>query len=269
MLGFLDHMVSLPFTFFQTRNSGDLMMRVNSNSQMRELITSSTMSAMLDGTLVLIYLGMILAISPSLGALVVGLSVVQASCFYLARSKYREYMTSELEVQAKTQSYLVQLVAGIETLKVAGAEAQAVQHWSNLFAKSTNVGLERARLQALVESMLGMIKAAAPLSIMAYGAVLAMRGEITLGTMLALNSLANGFLGPMGALVDNAVALQGMKAYIKRIDDVLKEKPEQDRTKVKDAPRLNGHIRITNVTFRYSKATPPVIRNASVEIHLA
>jgi ABC-type bacteriocin/lantibiotic exporter with double-glycine peptidase domain len=91
-------------------------------------------------------------------------------------------------------------------------------------------------------------------------------GEITLGMMLALNALAVGFLTPLGALVDNLVSLQGLGSYIERIDDVLREPPEQDPKLVQPAPRLSGHVRLDSVSFRYAAGGKLVVRGASLEI---
>lgn len=266
-LGFLEHLVALPFTFFQTRSAGDLMMRVNSNTQMREILTSNTLSALLDGTLVVVYLAMICAVSPKLGAVVAVLALVQVLLFWVTRTRYRELMSQQLEVQAESHGYLAQLIGGIETLKVAGAERDAVVRWSNMFTRSLNVGLERGRLEAMVGAVLGAVKSGAPLVVMCIGATMAMSGEISLGVMLALNALAVGFLTPLGTLVDNLVSLQGLTSYIERIDDVMREAPEQDRDRVRPAPRLSGHVRLTNVSFRYGAGGPLVVRGASLEIH--
>jgi ABC-type bacteriocin/lantibiotic exporter with double-glycine peptidase domain len=265
-LGFLEHLVSLPFIFFQTRSAGDLMMRVNSNAQMRELLTSNTLSALLDGALVVVYLLLIFVMSPMLGVVVMVLAAIQVVLFWTTKSRYRELMSQQLESQAQSHGYLVQMIAGIETLKVAGAERTAVVRWSNLFTRSLNVGLERGRLEALVGALLSAVKAAAPLVVLCVGAMMTMRGEISLGVMLALNALAAGFLTPLGTLVDNLVSLQGLTSYIDRIDDVMGEKPEQDRTAVQPAPRLRGHVRLTNVSFRYASGAPLVVRGASLEI---
>jgi ATP-binding cassette subfamily B protein len=265
-LGFLEHLVALPFNFFQTRSAGDLMMRVNSNVQMRELLTSSTLSALLDGTLVTVYLALILIISPKLGLVVFVLAIVQVCLFWVTKRRYRDLMSQQLETQAQSHSYLVQLIEGIETLKVAGAERNAVVRWSNLFTRSLNVGLDRGRLEALVDSLLGGVKAAAPLTVMCVGATMCISGEITLGMMLALNALAVGFLTPLGALVDNLVSLQGLGSYIERIDDVLREPPEQDLKRVQPAPRLAGQVRLDNVSFRYAAGGKLVVRGASLEI---
>lgn len=266
-LGFLDHLVDLPYAFFQRRSAGDLMMRVNSNTTIREMLTSNTISGLLDGSLVMIYLILIFLMSASMGGLVLGLGVLQVTVFLLSRRSYRELMSQDLEAQARAQSYLVQLLAGVETLKVAGAEHRAVEHWSNLFVDELNVSLRRGRLAAFVDSLNGLLGAAAPLIILSFGALLVMDGQLSLGTMLALNALAAGFLQPLHGLVNSALQLQLLGSYIERIDDVLSAEIEQDREKVAQAPKLTGQIELDQVSFRYGAQAPRVVRDASLVIH--
>lgn len=265
-LGFLDHLVHLPFAFFQRRSAGDLIMRVSSNTTIRETLTSNTLSALLDGVLIVLYLGLIFAMHAQLGAVTLGLGVLQVIVFVVARRRIRDLMSEDLEAQARAQSYLVQLLGGIETLKVAGAEYRAVEHWSNLFVDELNVALKRGRLQAGVDAVMAFLQAGSPLLIMSLGAVAVMEGELSLGSMLALNALAVGFLTPLSSLVTSALQLQELGGYIERIDDVLVAEREQDRTKVVHPPRLSGKIRLRNVSFRYGPQSPLVVRDVSLEI---
>ncbi|HEX2690161.1 MAG TPA: cysteine peptidase family C39 domain-containing protein, partial [Kofleriaceae bacterium] len=137
-LGFVDYLSRLPYDFFQRRSAGDLMMRVNNNATVRELLTSNTLSALLDGILVVGYAVLILVLAPAMGAMVVGLGVVQIAVFYLARRGYRELMARSLEAQARSQSHLVEMLHGMETLKAAAAETRAVERWSNLYVDELN-----------------------------------------------------------------------------------------------------------------------------------
>ena len=265
-LGFLDHLVGLPYDFFQRRSAGDLMMRVNSNTTVRELITSNTLSTLLDGTLVLLYLVFMLLLSPSLGLMVLGLGVAQIMVFLLSRRPIRDLMTRDLEVQAKSRGYLVELLSGIESLKVAGAEHRAVERWSNLYIDELNVSLERGRLRGLIDAIMGALRAGSPLLILSYGAVLVIEGQLSLGTMLALNALAAGFLTPLATLVESALQLQLLGSYIERIEDVLDTEPEQDRTTVNRAPNLRGEIQLDHVSFRYTPRSPLVVKNVSLSV---
>ncbi len=265
-LGFLDHLADLPYAFFQRRSAGDLMMRVSSNSTIREMLTSNTLSGLLDGTLVFVYLGLIFAIHSGLGALTLGLGVLQVFVFLFSRKRVADLMSEDLEAQARAQSYLVQILAGIETLKVAGAEHRAVEHWSNLFVDELNVSLKRGRLRAVLDTAMGVLQSGAPLLVLSFGAVAVIEGDLTLGSMLALNALAAGFLMPLGSLVNSALQLQLLGSYVERIDDVLSAEREQGQGKVQQPGRLSGMIRVRNVSFRYGPQSPLVVREVSIEI---
>ena len=104
------------------------------------------------------------------------------------------------------------MIEGIETLKVTGAERRAVEHWSNLFVNVMNVSIRRGGLAAVTESTMGALGTASPLILLGYGGYLVLHGELSLGTMLAMNALAVGFLGPVSALVRTALQLQTARA---------------------------------------------------------
>jgi ABC-type bacteriocin/lantibiotic exporter with double-glycine peptidase domain len=91
-------------------------------------------------------------------------------------------------------------------------------------------------------------------------------GQLTLGTMLGLNALAAGFLGPLSGLVTTAVQLQLMASYVERIDDVMQAEPEQDRAKVRAVEKLSGRIELDHVSFRYSPLAPLVVEDVSLKI---
>ena len=265
-LGFVDYLSRLPYDFFQRRSAGDLMMRVNNNATVRELLTSNTLSALLDGSLVIGYAVLILVINPLMGVIVIGLGIVQITVFYLARRGYRELMARSLEAQARSQSYLVEMLHGMETLKAAAAESRAVERWSNLYVDELNVSLDRGRLSARVDAMGSLLTAGSPLGILLLGALQVIAGTITLGEMLAINSLAFGLLMPLSTMVNSALQLQLLSSYMDRIDDVLRTPPEQTGKDVARAPRLTGRVTLQNVSFRYGDNLPFVVRDVSVDI---
>jgi ATP-binding cassette, subfamily B, bacterial len=265
-IGFLDHLIDLPFAFFQRRSTGDLIMRLSSNATVREILTSGAMSAILDGTLVSLYLVLVFWASSLMGVVVVSLALVQLSLYWATRRIQRDLMTESLAVQAKTSSYEVEMLSGIETLKSMGAEFRAVDRWSNLFVDGLNVSLRRGRLDALVSSFLGAFGMAAPLVILGTGAKLVLDGELGLGAMLGLSALGAGFLGPFSALVGVSMRFQVLGSYLERIEDVMQTEPEQDPAKVNRAPRLTGRIQAQGVSFRYSEATPPAVVEVSVDV---
>ena len=265
-LEFLDHMVGLPFAFFQQRSAGDLMMRLNSNSTIREILTSSALSGILDGFLVSLYLLLLFLTHSGMGFLVLFLGLLRVALFLLTRRRYRELMSASLQAQADSRSYQVQMLSGIETLKAMGAEQRSIEQWSNLFVDELNVSIARGKLSAVFDSLLGAFGTASTFIILIFGGFQVIAGELTLGTMLALSALAKSFLTPLSALVSTAVQLQLLGSYLERIHDILETPREQDHSQVRRAPRLQGRITVDQVSFRYGPQSPKVVQEVSLEI---
>jgi ATP-binding cassette subfamily B protein len=103
-LGFVDHLTALPYAFFQKRTTGDLIMRVNSNGTIREILTSTTLSAILDGGLVSLYLILLFLVDSTIALLVVVLGALQVGVFVASRRKVKDLVAQNLEAQARSPS---------------------------------------------------------------------------------------------------------------------------------------------------------------------
>jgi ABC-type bacteriocin/lantibiotic exporter with double-glycine peptidase domain len=216
--------------------------------------------------MVITYLGLLCVVNWRFGLAVVFLGALRIVIFLTSRRRYQELMTESLRATADTSSYQVQMLGGIEILKAAGLERRALERWSNLFIDLMNISIRQGRLSAFVEATLAAVGLGSPLLLLGYGTWLTLHGELSLGTMLAVNSLAAGFLGPLSNLVSNGLQLLTMGSYLERVEDVLVEKPEQERDSAPAAPRLSGEIELRGVSFRHSPAAPWVLRDVSLRI---
>jgi ABC-type bacteriocin/lantibiotic exporter with double-glycine peptidase domain len=263
---FVEHLLALPYVFFQQRPVGDLMMRLNSNQAIREILTSGTLSTLLDGTMILLYLALVFAFDVDMGLLVLALAVIRVGLFLITYKLNRRLMAESLQAQADAQAYAVQFLSGIEVLKASGVEARAIDRWSNLFVDSLNVSLRQGRLDAWVQSTLDALAVASPLMILVFGAWRVLAGDLSLGAMLALNALATGFLTPLSNLVSKTLDLQKVGSYLDRTEDVMETEKEQDAETPGQALRVRGGVALENVSFRYSDNTPFVVHDVSMHI---
>ena len=265
-LGFLEHLVDLPYAFFLKRSSGDLMMRLRSNATVREILTTGTIAALLDGALATVYLLVILALSPVMGALVAVLAAAEVTVLLAARRRNQHLMGESLATEAKSQSYAYEMFSAVETLKAAGAERRSVSHWTNLFIAELNVSLRRGRLSALVETATHGLALLSPIAVLLLGANLVGNGQLSLGTMLALAALATAFLEPLATLVGTALQIQLLGSYLARLDDVFNTPTETAGRDLRHAPKLTGAVRAENLTFRYSPHVAPAVDGADLEV---
>ena len=263
---FLEHLVHLPFSFFQQRSTGDLLMRAGSNATIRETLTSSVLSGALDGVMVLIYLALLLVADVRLGLVVALLAALRMAILAGALRKRQRLTAEQLQSQAAAQSYEVQMLAGIEALKACGAERRAIDSWSHLFVRQLNVALARGRLDALVGALLDGLALASPVIVLMYGGLRVMSGDLTLGTMLALAALSAGFLAPLSALVGNAAQFQLLGSYLERLEDVFATPVEPQGRELPRPASFAGRIALDGVSFRYSPLVPPALADASFDV---
>jgi ABC-type bacteriocin/lantibiotic exporter with double-glycine peptidase domain len=197
---------------------------------------------------------------------VIVLGLAQVALFLALRGPTRVLAAQELDAQSRSQGHLVEMLAGFETLKAMGAEKRAVERWSHWFVDEINVTLARARLGSVAGALTSVLTTASPLAILTLGAWLVIEGRLSLGTMLALNALAGGFLSPLSNLVAVALQLQEARGHIDRIEDVLEAAPELPADRPLPAIRLQGAIEVQDVGFRYDAREPWVVSGVSVSI---
>lgn len=141
-----------------------------------------------------------------------------------------------------------------------------MEHWMNLFFKQLNISIQRSHLGNLVETGRDGLGALAPILFLWIGGVMVIEGSMSLGTLLAVTTLAASFLGPLSSLVSTGQQLQLIGANLDRITDVLQTTPEQDGLQLEAAPPLTGRIEVRNASFRYHTHAPWAIRNVSFTI---
>ena len=266
MSTFFQHLLSLPFGFFHQRSSGDLLMRLGSNSMIREMVTNQTLSVILDGSFVLGYLAILLGAAPWFGLVVCGLGAVQAAILLLTRSRIRHLAQRELATRSEEQAYLVEAMKGIAVLKSSGAEQRAFDRWSTLFVKQMNASITRSYFSAILDATMGVLRTGCPLLLLWIGALYVLDGRMSLGTMLAVNALAASFLTPLATMVSSAQQIQMIGASLERVADVLDAEPEQQARGNLRVEPISGRIEVNNLSFRYDEGSPFVLRDVSLNI---
>jgi len=265
MTGFLDHLLHLPFEFFQQRSSGDLSLRLRSNAHLRETLTGDTFSIALDSMLVITYLGILVWRHPLLAGLTLVFGGMQVAILLSSAARQRQLAGETLAAEAEEHGYLIEVLKGVGTLKASGAEGRAFAAWQNLFYASLNAAIHKNFIGAVIEEGRWLIRALAPLVLLWVG-MSQVIGGLGLGEMLALIQLASLFLSPLSSLVHSAQRLQVAGAHLERIADVLNTAPEQSGQVGADPGRLQKEIELKRVSFRYYAGAPYVLRDISLVI---
>lgn len=266
MLNFIEHLLTLPFSYFQQRSTGDLLSRLSSNTMLREILSNQLLSTLLDCSLVIFYLFIILWQSLPFGLLTLAIGLLQILLLLFSNHPVRDLAGRQLTAQGKSQGYLTEALAGIATLKGSAAEQRAFERWSNLYFDQLNISLRYSYFSSTIATILTALSTAAPLALLWVGATQVLNGSISLGTMVALDALAAAFFAPLAAAVMSGQQLQLIGAHLERIADVTEAEPEQKGQVVQQPPSLTGHIRLENVSFRYAPDTPEVLYDLNLTI---
>ncbi|HEU5381011.1 MAG TPA: peptidase domain-containing ABC transporter [Ktedonobacteraceae bacterium] len=266
MLTFFEHLLKLPYRFFQMRLNGDLLARVDSNTAIRELLTSQMVSTLLDGCSVIIYLIVLISQSTLIAGVTLAIGAFQVGLLLATAPAIRRLTMRDLAAQGKTEGYLNEVLAGIATVKAAGAEQRTLNRWTNLFFAEMNISIRRNYLMSVVAIIFEVLQLLSPLLLLWIGAIQVINKTMSIGTMFALNTLAVSFLVPLSSLAASGQKIQVARAHFDRLADVLASKPEQDLQQAFTPPKLRGAIDLRNISFQYDPHMSPVLNNISLRI---
>ncbi|MGH7269866.1 MAG: ABC transporter transmembrane domain-containing protein, partial [Polyangiaceae bacterium] len=216
---FLEHLLALPYGFFQQRTTGDLMMRLSSQGAIRELLTTGTLSALLDGAMVTLYFVLLLAAAPILALVAFVMAALQALIYVVAGRQNSRLVVESLAAQSRLEGYQVEMLSGMETLKAMGGSDRAAARWSDLYVDVLNRSLATGILDGTFQALLGTVRFFGPVALILVGAHEVLTGALSLGTMLGLSALGAGFLDPVANLTGTAMKLTQLCGLMERIED--------------------------------------------------
>jgi len=263
---FFEHLLKLPLRFFQLRAGGDIMARVTSNTTIRNLVSSQLVSTILDGSMVIIYLLILLSQSFVFSIIALVIGICQVIVLIGTQGPVRRLARRELDAIGEAQGYVAEMLTGIETLKATGAEQRAFQRWSNFFVKQLNISVRLSYMTSIIGAFTSILNVFVPLALLWVGTIEVLNGTMQVGKMLALSVLVGEFLAPLASLASSGQLLQVTRSHIERLADVVEAEPEQHRQLVRQPPCLEGQITLRQVSFQYDPSSPKVLKDIDLDI---
>ncbi|WP_116451331.1 peptidase domain-containing ABC transporter [Blastococcus litoris] len=257
---------ALPYSWFTRRGTADVVSRVNGLSSLRELVSGQVVAAVIDAPMAAVYLVAVLWADLRLGAALLVLAALQAAVVLVPRRRIRDLAERELATSAAAEGLLLEAVSGMETVKAGGSEPALVGAWRRHFDVALADSASSAALQTSVDAALGALRLVGPGVLMWVGVHATVTGDLSLGSALALSTLAVTALVPIGSLLGSAARLQAGAAHLRRLGDVLAAQPEQDDPELPEAPPLSGGLTVRGVGFRYDQRSPWVVRDVDVDV---
>jgi NHLM bacteriocin system ABC transporter peptidase/ATP-binding protein len=271
MIGrFLWHVLSLPMEFFAQRHAGDIATRVATNEQISRLLSGGIVTNALSLTSLIFFAAAMAAYDVLLTSIVVGMSLINLVALKMIGQK-REDLSSSLALErGKLVASTIGAVRTIETLKASGLEDEAFANWAGIQAKTLNADQELGLSSNLLDMLPTLLTGLTVAAVLGLGGLRVIEGSLTLGSLVAFQSLMASFSEPINTLVNQISSLQTIKGGLERLEDVynypLEERTKSSRRPEDVPPKLTGHIELSNIVFGYSILEPPLISELSISI---
>lgn len=253
ILGYYQHVLSLPMNFFGTRKIGEIVSRFMDASKIRDAISGATLTIMID-TLMAIVGGIVLYIqNPTLFFIAVVLLVLYGIVVFSYNKPIRNINEKIMEENAQVTSYLVESLNGIETVKAFNCERKTQYKTENLFIKFLKSAFHSGFLSNGQQTLTGAIAAIGGTVILWVGTVSVLDGNMTIGQLITFNALLAYFLDPVKNLINLQPTMQTAIVAADRLSEILElssEKDENEENRLKDIS-LKQPITISNLDFRY------------------
>lgn len=268
MEDFMDTLLHLPFPFFDNRSNGDILFRANSNIYIRDILSTTLITLFIDLLLLITYSAMMVNFSLQLSLVLIGTSALLGLALFLNSKVVRKMVDSNIRDKIQVQSTVTEMVYNTLDIKVLGIEDRLLSKWQKKYENQLHSTQKLNIWESIIQTFTSAIQVLLPLLILWLGAFMVLRGEITMGTLLAFSSIAGSFISPVISISNNYTELVSLKSYFSRIQDVLKTKKEQEQVDKLIVPQqLKGKIEFRNVSFKYNRFNEEVIKNISFVIH--
>ncbi len=266
MTQFFQHLLRLPYQFFQLRSFGDLLFRANSLRAIRDIISNQLIKGILDLGLLYVILMYMLSNSLVMTAWTLLIASLNVILLVVSRPRINEVNQEEITKHAVVQGTQTEILYGIFGVKTAGVEQMMYQRWLGQFKDLIKAYRKKEIFLNYINTFAGALAIVAPLMILWIGANQVVTGKISLGGLIAFYSISGQFFSLSNSIVHTASAFILTESYLRRIQDVLDAPPEVTSENAIRLDSLKGGIELQNVSFSYTKYSPPVIKNISLKI---
>ena len=261
------HVLALPLAYFESRRVGDTIARVRELDTIREFLTSSSVTMVIDLLFTGVFLVVMWFYSPWLMLIVLGAILLYAVTAALVTRPLRRRIEERFARSAESQAFLVESVSGIQTLKAAAVEPQMQTRWERLLSAYVTSGFRAARLNIWGGQAIQFINKLSTVIILFVGARLALGGKMTVGELVAFNMLAGRVAEPVLRLASLWQQFQEARVGVDRLGDILNTPTEAQFSPSRAAlPRIEGRVSFDDVAFRYKPGGKEVLRRVSLDI---
>src|SRR5205823_1769536 len=257
------HIVRLPLAYFQVRRAGDTVARARELDTIRQFLTSSALTLVLDLFFTIVFFAVMLSYSRLLTLIVAASLPCYALLSAIATPIMRAHLRERFDRGAENHAFLVEVITGIETVKAMAVEPAMQRRWDDQLAEYVRASFRATSLGNTARQIAQGLNKVTTVALVWLGATLVMRGEFTIGQLIAFNMLAGRVSDPILRLVQLWQDLQQAGIAVERLGDVLNAPLEPHASGAGTAsrtalPDITGRVTFEQVRFRYRVDGQPV-----------
>lgn len=268
---FLKHLLHLPVSFFDQRFAGDLVERMTSNNNVNDFLAGDLAETVLNIIIALFYLIMLLLYSVELTAIGLVNVAVSLAAVFISNKMVSGVTMKQQMAAGKLYGALCSGLSITDTIKASGAESEYTTRILGYQAKGANYEQQLSKFQQISAAIPDGFGKITDALLLLEGGILVIGGHMTLGALLAFNSLFDSFNEPINSLVGFIKKLQQLKADLRRVNDISNYQEDARYTdteeKVTMSRKLSGEIELQNISFGYSRLKPPLVDNFSFHLN--
>lgn len=265
-----DLLIKLPVDFFEKRHAGDILSKFHSAEQIRNTVTDSFISSLVDSIMVFITIIAMMLINPKLTLIVLIFTSIYCLYNYLNFNKNKRLNVDKLKAEARCNQHLIETVGAVPSIKIYQKEKQRLFMWQNKLVNLINKDLQLNALRNSLSTLKFIIFGIENIVVLYIGTKLTMEGEISLGLLLAFIAYKLRFIDSFEKFLRQFTEMKLIKVHIDRISDVIYGKQEAHESiqllPCNHSPSFAGRINIINLGFRYGASNSWVFRNLNFTV---
>ncbi len=257
------HLMRLPLAYFEARRVGDTVARVQELENIRQFLTGTALTVILDSFFAVVYLALMFFYSVPLTGIALAVLPLYAALTLTTTPILRNWLNETFNRSADSQSFLVETITGIHSVKAHSAEKASRDRWEGLFARYIRTSFKASTTSNISNNLGDFLTNLSYLLILWFGAHLVIEQKLTVGQLVAFQMLSGRVTGPLLRLVQLWQNLQQVLLSVDRIGDILNVAPEAEPGSGLVLPPLKGQTTFDQVFFRYNPEQEPVLKGIS------
>ena len=264
----IDHLLRLPLGYFDKRPVGELGSRIAELEKIRDFLTGQALTTILDAIFSVIYIVVMVLYSLTLTIVALGVVPIQILLTLLGSPLLRRQIREIAKQNAKTQSHLVEVLTGVQTVKAQNVEIVSRWKWQDLYSGYISRTFEKTITTTALSQVSTVLQQLSQLLVLWIGASLVLQGKMSLGQLIAFRIISGYVTQPLLRLSSIWQSIQELKVSFERLADIIdtqEESSEADKANI-PLPEIDGEVKFDNITFRFPNATQDVLKNINITI---